>query len=285
MGDRGAPEGFSCHPRRMRCTSYSGPSVLVFAALGACTPTPVSMNDAAIAMGDSGSDTGAPMMCAPVAPSCQDQQISALDLLATVSTRSVTEEGTTSGVHLSHIDSMAGGVMPTESFVYVRFTDAGLVRVDVSDQDALASTGWDLAVRRFVMRLNGGVSGPSCVQGARLPNDPATGMPPTFDSVTSVPAGLAYHSEVYMTDGACTVVRDGGIGAPITVLSSFWSYSSCVAMTHNVYILALANGRHVKLEVVGYYNPVDQAACDATGAMPTTSGSSGNIRIQWAYLD
>lgn len=273
----------------MRRTSYSGLSVLGFFTLGlavACNPTPAAMNDAAIVMGDAGSDAAAPMMCAAVDPTCQDQQIAMLDLFTTVSTRTVEEESAPAGTHASHIDSMAGGVSPSESYVYARFTATGLERVDIDDQSAFASQGWDIAFRRFIVRLNSGVSGPSCVQAARLPNDSGTGMPPAFESVTSVPAGLTFHDEVYMTPGSCDIVADGsGLGSPATVLSSFWTYPGCVAMSHNVYILQLADARHVKLEVVGYYNPIDQTACDATGAMPTTTGSSGNIRIQWAYLD
>jgi hypothetical protein len=269
----------------MRRTSYSGLFGLVSLALGACGSTPADTNDAAMSMGDAGPpDSGMPMTCAPVAPTCVDEQISMLDLFSTVSTRIVEEESADPGTHVSHIDSMAGGVSPSESYVYARFTDAGLVRVDISDQDAFASTEWDIAFRRFIIRLNSGVSGPSCVQAARLPNDPGTGGPPAFDSVTSVPGGLAFHSEVYMT-ASCSIVPDeSGLMSPATVLSSFWTYPGCVSMSHNVYILTLADGRNVKLEVVGYYNPTDQANCDATGAMPTTTGSSGNIRIHWAYL-
>lgn len=271
----------------MRRTSYSLALLALFLGIPACGGSTTPGNDAGTTPGDdAGSDAGAPMTCAPVDPGCQDQQISMLDLFTTVSTRTVEEESAPTGTHRSHIDSMAGGISPSESYVYARFTDAGLVRVDISDQDAFASQDWDIAFRRFIIRLNSGVSGPSCVVAARLPNDPATGMPPAFDSVTSVPSGLAFHDEVYMTSGTCDIVADGsGLGSPATVLSSYWTYPGCVSMSHNVYVVQLADGRHVKLEVVSYYNQTDQDACDATGAMPTTAGSSGNIRIQWAYLD
>ncbi|MFO0686635.1 MAG: HmuY family protein [Sandaracinus sp.] len=253
----------------------------------ACSTTPATMtdNDANVSTADAGSDAGStPMTCDPVAPTCVDQQIAMLDLFSTVSTRAITEEGT-GAVHVSHVDAMAGGVSPTESYVYARFTDTGLVRVDVSDEASFDSQEWDIAFRRFVIRLNSGVGGPSCVEGARLPNDPATGMPPTFESVTSVPTGLAFHSEAYMTP-SCDYVPDGsGLMSPSMVLSSFWTYTSCVSMSHNVYVVALANGRHVKLEVLSYYNPADQEACDTNGTMPTTPGSSGNLRVQWSYLD
>lgn len=226
------------------------------------------------------SDTIDAGVCAPHPPTCVAEQTSALDLFTTVSTRAIVEEAAPSGEHVSHVDAMGGGSTPTESYVYARFTDAGLVRVDVSDADAFASTDWDIAFRRFIIRLNSGVSGPSCVLGART--TPGT----TFDAVTVLPSGLSLRSENYMTDTTCDVVADGsGLGSPATVLSTFWTYPGCISMTHDVYVLEARSGRHVKLEVLDYYLPADQAACDATGAMPTMTGSSGNIRVRWAFLD
>ena len=225
---------------------------------------------------DAGTNT-----CAPVAPTCVDQQIARLDLFTTVSTGAITEEGTTPGVFLTHIDTRAGGLMPTESYVYARFTSTGLQRVAIDDQSAFASAGWDIAFRRFIIRLNSGVSGPSCVQGARTA--PGT----TFDSLTSVPAGLTFNSEVYMTPTpSCGLVPDGsGLGTPSTVLSSFWTYPMCVSMSHNVYVIALANGRHVKLEVMSYYDPIaNQTMCDTVHTIPMPSGS-GNMRVRWSFLD
>ncbi len=286
---------FSCQcpgmsaPARPHLSSSSRTSLFGSLALSllasACSTTPATTeNDANVTMADAGTDGGSAATCTPVAPTCVDQQIAMLDLFTTVSTRTVEEEGV-GAVHVTHIDSMAGGLSPSESYVYARFTDAGLVRVDLSDEASFDSQDWDIAFRRFVIRLNSGVGGPSCVQGARLPNDPATGMPPTFLSVTSVPTGLTFHSEAYMTE-SCDYVPDGsGLMSPSMVLSSFWSYTSCVAMSHNVYIVALASGRHVKLEVLSYYNPADQDACDSAGTMPTTPGSSGNLRVQWSFLD
>ena len=75
-----------------------------------------------------------------------------------------------------------------------------------------------------------------------------------------------------------------GIGAPQTVLSSFWSYPGCVAMTGNVYVIALASGRHVKLQVASYYSPESQQACDEQG-MATDPSTAANLRIRWAFVD
>lgn len=275
----------------MRTSRFVFASLLsLLLALTGCNSGGGGSSDAGGGGGDAGGgdDTGAAdgggnhdsgMACMAVAPMCVDQQIMTLDLFSTVSTRAVTEEGSVPGTFLTHIDSSAGGIMPTESYVYLRFSETGLTPVMISDQDAFASTDWDIAVRRFIVRLNSGVSGPSCVQAAR------TAPMTTFDSVTSVPAGLTFHSEVYMTDTTCDLVPDGsGLGSPSTVLSSFWTYPGCVSMTHNVYIVQLASGRHVKLEVMGYYDTAAQTQCDTMGTLPTPS-TSGNMRLQWAFLD
>jgi hypothetical protein len=164
--------------------------------------------------------------------------------------------------------------------VYVRFTDDGLEKVEVSDVDAFESGAWDLAARRFVIRVNSGVGGPSCVRVARTA--PGT----EFDTLTEVPEGLDYRTEAYYSPDDCTIVSDGsGIGAPGTALGSYWTYRGCVEMTGNVYIVQVADGRSVKLEVESYYSPEVQDYCDANGQLPDGPSGSGSLQIRWAFLD
>jgi hypothetical protein len=49
-------------------------------------------------------------------------------------------------------------------------------------------------------------------------------------------------------------------------------------MTDNVYVLELASGRHVKLQVLSYYSPDVQTACNHTGMVT-------DFRVRWAFLD
>ncbi len=207
---------------------------------------------------------------------CQDESISALDLRDTIGMRDILEEAP--APNFEHfIDARGGGFPPSESYVYARFTDEGLERVELDDEAALESTGWDIAFRRFVMRLNSGVAGPSYVVAARTAAETA------FDDVTAVPDGLTFREEAYMSD-TCEFVSDGsGIGAPATALGSFWTYPGCVSMTGNVFVVQLASGRHLKLQVLSYYSPSSQAVCDSEGrGDPATSA---NVRIRWAFLD
>lgn len=208
---------------------------------------------------------------------CMDQSIATLPLFESASTRAITAETAPSGEFNTLIDATAGGLSPTESFVYARFTDTGLVKVDLGDEDALASTQWHVAFRRFLIRLNSGVSGPADLRGART----STGT--TFPGLTAEPANLLYREEQYFTD-TCELVTDtSGLGSPATALSSFWSYPGCVDMSGNVYVLSLPNDKRVKLEVTSYYSPDNQTRCHMTGAVNSPSGG-GNLRIHWAFI-
>ena len=51
----------------------------------------------------------------------------------------------------SMVDATAGGIMdaPTNPWIYLRFTPEGLRKVEVDDLQALESTDWDIAAKRF----------------------------------------------------------------------------------------------------------------------------------------
>jgi hypothetical protein len=232
---------------------------------------------------DSGSDQAdAGGMDAPTREvTCTDESVKDLTLFDRPNNAPIRLEASDQGTFKQFVDASGGGVTPTMSFVYGRFTEHGIEQVDISDEDAFTSLAWDIAFRRYVIRLNSGVSGPGDVTAARTA--PST----TFDSLSDVPDDLDYRTEAYYTDD-CTFVNDGsGLpGGPGTALASFWSYKMCVAMTHNVYVIQLEEPkqRHLKLEVTSYYTPTNQQICDTTGQVPNPTGA-GNMRLQWAFLD
>jgi hypothetical protein len=256
------------------------------ALLLACDPEPEPGTDAGMTeddtggtVDDAGTDGGTAPSCVEHEALCQDESIGMLMLQSEPSAALITEEGTTAGEFTTHIDATAGGFgAPPQSYVYGRFTDAGLEVVRIDDETSLESGDWDIAFRRFVMRLNSGVSGPGCVEAGR------TAPGSTFDAVTSVPADVEFFAEEYLSGDSCEFIADATGMGPQTVLSSYFAYASCLSMTGNVYIVALGDGRHVKLEVISYYTPSVQDACDSTGTAPMPTGS-GNMRIRWAFLD
>lgn len=209
---------------------------------------------------------------------CVDEQFAALMLLEAPASGAIREEGPGTGVFETYIDATAGGMPASQSFVYARFAETGLEKVEVGDEDAFTSTAWQIAFRRYIIRLNSGVSGPGDVRVAR------TAPMTDFDALSSVPPELAYRIEQYFTE-SCEFVSDtSGIGAPATALSSFWSYAGCLAMTGDVFVLELPGGRHVKLQVRAYYPLENQRQCDETDSVSQPTGA-GNLRIRWAFLD
>lgn len=208
---------------------------------------------------------------------CTEQSIDRLNLLTTVSTGEIREEGTVAGEFLTYVDARAGGSNPTQAYTYANFTPQGLTRVAVDDQAALASTDWDIAFRRFVIRVNSGTSGPSCVSVARMPQGTS------FDSVTKVDKAWEFRTENYFTETCEFAVDDRGAGGPTAVMGSYWSYQSCLSMTGDVFVARLADSRHVKVQVTSYYEPSAQETCNQTGSVPQPSGSA-QFRIKWAFL-
>ncbi|MBI4956449.1 MAG: HmuY family protein [Myxococcales bacterium] len=223
-----------------------------------------------------------PVCTTPTAVACEDQVILQMNLQPLAAPGLITDTVEGDGF-ASLVDATAGGfnASPPDSYVYARFTPTGLVKVDLSDEAALASMDWDIAFRRYVVRVNSGNSGPSCVSAARLAGTPA------YESVTSVPDNLVYHEDDYFTaEPDCTLIADGtGMpGSPATALSSFWTYPGCVKMTGNVFVVERADGTHVKLTVTHYYNEASQQLCQDTDAVPMSGTGSANIRLRWAFL-
>jgi len=209
---------------------------------------------------------------------CVDESFARLNLFENTSNGAVTEKGTVPGVFETAIDATGGGLNVNQSYVYARFTATGLEKLAISDEDAFTSGAWHIALRRFVVRTNSGVSGPGAVHAARTA--PGT----TFEALASVPSELAYRTEEYFTKSCEFVPDTSGIGAPATALSSFWSYAGCLAMTNNVFVVELPEKRHVKLQVLEYYPPEVQKMCNETGKLPASS-NAGNYRIKWAFID
>ncbi|MEM7603850.1 MAG: HmuY family protein [Myxococcota bacterium] len=222
-------------------------------------------------------DLPPPPLCEGTAATCIDEQIIRLTLRENITDGEIVNTAADDGFTYV-VDSTGGGFMPSESYVYARFTDTGLEKVELNDLDALESTEWDIAFRRFIIRLNSGVSGPSCVEGGRTAGDT------DFDTLAEVPDGIPFRAEGYFADD-CSFVSDGsGFGSPGVALASFWDYPGCVRMTGNVFIVSLTDGRFVKLRVDTYYSEAQQANCDGAGALGDGSSGSGNVTLRWAYL-
>lgn len=174
------------------------------------------------------------------------------------------------------VDATAGGYNQAANnpWVYVKFTEGGAERVDIDDETALESMDWDMALRRFIIRLNGGSSGPSCVGAAAL-------LESDYDALTEVPDGLSYAQDDYYT-GDCTIVNDssGLPGSPQVAMGAWWSYDGCVKTTEVPHLVQLADGHVLKLRVETYYE-TGQEDCNSSGR---GGDESGVITLRWQYL-
>jgi hypothetical protein len=268
---------------------YSSGLALAILSLSACSSDDApadggmttNMDAAPVADGGVAEDTGVDPICTEKTdPPCVDEQIQELLLFNNVSTGVISQDDLTDGVFTTSIDARGGGLMPTESFVYARFTASGLEKVDISDEQAFDSLDWDIAFRRYLIRLNSGISGPSCTQAGRVPNVV------DLAAVTEISGDVTLRSEAYFTEPNCEIVPDGsGLpGAAAVALGAYWTYASCLQMTGNVFVIALADGHQVKLQVQHYYaEPGAQDACDDTGTVPMPSGAA-QFEIKWAFI-
>ncbi|MBN2358204.1 MAG: HmuY family protein [Deltaproteobacteria bacterium] len=207
---------------------------------------------------------------------CEDQNILQLSLHDFVSSGAV-DNSESGGVFTSTIDARAGGMSeaPQNPFVYAKFTETGLVKVELDDETALGSMDWDLMARRFVVLLNGGDIGPSCVGAA-----PVAGG---FDDLVAPPDGAGYGVEdTFGEPDACALQTDTRytLGDPRALLMDWWTYDTCVATSGQVFALRLADGRFVKLVIDAYYGS-GQEACNTGG---TAGTNAAVLTLRWAWL-
>lgn len=173
---------------------------------------------------------------------------------------------TTAGSTTTLVDASAGGFGASdgEPFVYLTFDGTDLAKQALTDVDSYDDGSWDLAIKRYVFRANGGDSGPGDVRVAVVSAS-------SLDEVTEVPIASSFAVDDWATP-ACELVPDG-LGAPLTAVGEWFAVDGGILSPQPlVYVLALAGGEHVKLRIVSYYaNPGDPA-------------ESAYFELEWARL-
>lgn len=229
--------------------------------------------------GDSGTAESADPVCTePTEVGCVDEIILDLSLHDDMVSDGNVENEVDGDDWLSVADASAGGMSGASQnpWLYLRFTDEGLQRVDIDDESALEEMTWHFAARRYILRLNGGTSGPSCVGGAEVRGD--------YAEVTLSDAdGAAFALEDFYTD-ECELIEDGSTlsGSIEAVLGAWWEYGSCVATTGQAFVLQLDDGRFVKFAVDAYYKGEGQTECNDEGI---TNNESGIYTFRWQFLE
>jgi hypothetical protein len=200
-----------------------------------------------------------------------DAQVEACDAAAllpngfvpveSVSTGAVTNEEDEPGVFLTEIDASAGGAagQTTNPFIYLDLlADDGAARVELDDVAALESDAWDLALKRYVVRTNGGDSGPgpgvvATVAGAEL----------TF--IEEEPDSLPDD----WTAADCSLLIDD-VGGPLTRFSNWYRVMNGRFQPRAiVHVVRLRDGSHAEIDIDTYY---------ADGSNPNRGGV---YRLRW----
>jgi hypothetical protein len=190
----------------------------------------------------------------------------ALDLLpagwtpiASVSAGTITT-GVQGDANLLTVDATAGGGASAgqQPFVYLDFSGADPVVVDINDVDAFDADRWDLAFKRFVIRANGGNSGPGGVSVAKVAAD-------SLADVTTVPGASQFLEDRWVSN-ACTLLTDAS-GAPLTRFGDWYTVSQGRFLPEpTVYVVTLRDGSHIAVEILSYYgddaNPDTSAVYD-----------------------
>jgi len=229
-----------------------------------------------------GSTTGSTsaLACTEVTkPSCVDDLIADLGLQDdAVSDGAVTT--TTEGEDfVTVVDASAGGYSAASQnpWVYVQFTAKGGVKVEIDDNASLTSLDWDIGLRRYLVRANGGDSGPGCVGAVALRED-------LYADIAAVPDGMDvenFPTDDFYTDDCSFISDSSGLeGSPNLVLGQWWEYPGCVATSSIPFLLRTNSGDIIKLVIEEYYSS-NQDTCNKTGS---AGNGSAQIKIRWKKL-
>ena len=145
-------------------------------------------------------------------------------------------------------------------FIYLDLI--GGKQVAITDVQAVKSGDWDIAFKRWQIKLNGGDSGPGGV-GAVIVDGK------DLADVATAPAG-PYVTDSYF-DAQCMTELDA-IGGLATELSSWYDYDTGTnALTPHKEVIVLNrrdNKGHIKLQITGYYKGM----------------AGGNFAVSWSLL-
>jgi hypothetical protein len=202
----------------------------------ACSSQPVG--------GDDESNGGAAGV--PDSP-CSGALRQELTLVNEVSPRTVSVLETDGDERVVYVDATAGGSDGSEPWVYISLATGEAV--PLTDLDALDSTAWDLGLRRFVIRTNGGDSGPG--QGGAL----RVNLP--WASVDADTLGdRTPPSEAWFNDD-CELTVDESTGDVITTFSGWGEYdvsTHLLTPADAVYLTQGGDGALYKVAVLDYYS-------------------------------
>lgn len=198
----------------------------------------------------SGATSSASSSGSSMQPDCVAERTTALGPIDAVTTGEVTTLSTVDGATTLYVDASAGGTMAQNMnpWVYLNLTTG--TRVDLTDLQADTSTAWDLAIKRPLLRTNGGDGGYAGLGGAGR-------TPIAFDDLDPSDIPVPLPIEEWFTD-PCVLKSDMG-NKIRTTFADWYDYAAAVLTPKNErWIVRSGDGtKHFKLEILGYYTDPD----------------------------
>ena len=183
-------------------------------------------------------------------PVCEDARALALGPVDAVSEGLVDVLDEADGAATVFVDASAGGMQEQASNPWI-YVDLGeRVRVDVTDDEADADTGWDLALKRPVLRVNGG-------DGGLAGEGRAAQLDVAFDDVGADDVEGATWRDERWFDAACEL-RTDPTGAIATSFDGWYLYEDMtVTPAPGTWLVTSGDGARIfKLAFLDYYaNP------------------------------
>lgn len=232
--------------------------VLSLVFLVGCSSSSTSTPSAASDAGDT--DGGATETDAGTSGSqCTAAREATLKPIDKVSTGAVSLVSESGGAKVLYVDASAGG-LPNASkspAVYVNLETA--TKVDVTDKTSLASTEWDLSLKRTVIYTNGGDGGPG--QGG------AAQVAKAFDQVTSAD-GVKIAQESFF-DADCNAKLDEASFLATTFSPDWYTYDEATngvtPKTGITYVVAGGTGKKYKVAIESYNGKPDGSTTAPAG--------------------
>lgn len=200
---------------------------------------------------------------------CSAARAQLLGAVNSVSTGNVTVLSSSAGVTTLYVDASAGGVAAQLTNPWMFVSLDGHAKASVTDTTSVASTGWDLALKRPALYTNGGDGGVG--QGG------AVVIQKAFASVTAADASSATFATEKFFDAQCNPMTDP-IGAPLTTFSTWYEYNQTahtLTPAAGTWVVRGGTGALYKLRIDSYYSNPDGSE---------GSGDGGTFKIDVGAL-
>jgi hypothetical protein len=255
----------------MRVTFASITFAGTLSLLLSCSSRPVDDGSAAdggtSATGGSSTTTGGGNSVLP--SPCSGALRQSLSLVDEVSTGVISVITDTGVDRTLYVDASVGGINGQDNNPWIYLSLATGQAVAVTDIDALGSTAWDLAFKRFIVRTNSGDSGPG--QGGAI----RIALP--WNKVDASTLGKQMLPKESWFDADCNLNVDANMQL-VTTFTGWSEYDEALhilnATPDVVYITAAADGSLYKVAILDYYST-------PSGAHGTVAG---HYKVQVAPL-